>query len=81
MAKVQYPGLPAHHRKHEDLARQTKDIVEAYRSGKLVLSITLSNFLADWLRHHIKEEDMAVVRHVRSIAADPLPAGAPAARR
>jgi hemerythrin-like metal-binding protein len=75
MARVKYPGLAAHRRKHEDLARQAKDIVEQYRSGKLVLSITLSTFLADWLRHHIKEDDMAVVRFIRSAAGATEPAG------
>jgi hemerythrin-like metal-binding protein len=80
MASVRYPHLPAHRRKHEELAKQTREIVGAYRSGKLVLSITLSTFLADWLRHHIKEEDMAVVKHIRATGGEPLQAGAPAAR-
>jgi hemerythrin len=66
MAKVQYPDLFVHRRKHQDLTKRAKEIQEEYRSGRLVLSITLSSFLADWLRHHIKEDDMALVKFVRS---------------
>jgi hemerythrin len=66
MAQVHYPDVFVHRRKHQDLAKRAKEIQEEYRAGRLVLSITLSNFLADWLRHHIKEDDMALVAYVRS---------------
>ena len=28
-----------------------------------MFSITRSNFLADWLRQHIKEDDMALIKY------------------
>lgn len=66
MVTVNYPGMASHRRKHEDLNKRVKELVEKYRADKCVLTITLSNFLADWLRHHIKEDDMALVKYVKA---------------
>lgn len=66
MMKVNYPGLAEHRQKHEELTRQVKELAEKYSAGKIVLTITLSNFLADWLRHHIKKHDVALVKYVRA---------------
>ena len=77
MRQVDYPLYLPHKRKHEELVKKAKEMIEGYRTGKLVLSITLSNFLADWLRHHINGEDKALVRYVREQAARvPASAGA-----
>jgi hemerythrin len=66
MSQVAYPDLFIHRKKHQDLTKRAREIQEEYRAGRLVLSITLSSFLADWLRHHIKEDDMALVAYLRS---------------
>jgi len=66
MTEVKYPALSAHKRKHDDLTKQVKELIEKYRTGKAVLSMTLSNFLADWLRHHIKEDDMALIKYLQA---------------
>jgi hemerythrin len=65
MSQVGYPDLFIHRKKHQDLTKRAKEIQEEYKAGRLVLSITLSSFLADWLRHHIKEDDMALVAFLR----------------
>lgn len=64
MAGVNYPARAEHIRKHEDLTKQVKELAEKYASGKCVLTIILSNFLADWLRHHIKGDDIALVKYL-----------------
>jgi len=66
MTGVKYPALGTHKRKHDDLTKQVRELVEKFRTGKAVLSITLSNFLADWLRHHIKEDDMALIKYTQA---------------
>ncbi|MBX7218842.1 MAG: bacteriohemerythrin [Blastocatellia bacterium] len=66
MVKINYPHLTVHQRKHNELAQQAKEIIENYRTGKYVLSITLSRFLSNWLRHHIKEDDMALVQYIHA---------------
>lgn len=69
MTRVNYPALADHKKKHEDLTNQVKELLINFKSGKLTLSITLSQFLANWLRHHIKEDDTALIKYVQSKAA------------
>ena len=64
MTRIHYPALNTHQSKHQQLTKEVQDLIEKYRSGKAVLSITLSNFLAKWLRHHIKEDDVALVKYL-----------------
>ena len=66
MDRVSYPDRGAHKAKHAALASDVKDLKEKFSSGRAVLSITLSSFLADWLRHHIKQEDMALIKFVNA---------------
>jgi len=66
MTEVKYPAINPHKRKHDELTKQVKELIEKYQTGKAVLSMTLSNFLADWLRHHIKEDDMALIKYVQA---------------
>ncbi len=65
MSKIDYPHLSTHRKKHQALTQEVLDLMEKYRSGKAVLSITLSNFLAKWLQHHIKEDDVALVKYLK----------------
>ena|SRR5579864_1305731 len=65
MAKVNYPAMSAHKQMHQELTNEVKELIEKYKSGRTALTITLSNFLAKWLRHHIKEADLALVKYIR----------------
>jgi hemerythrin len=65
MTKIGYPHLAVHKRKHEDLTKKATEVIEGYNSGKNVLTITLSQFLSDWLRHHINEDDKALARFLK----------------
>ncbi len=66
MRAVGYPAFQVHRGKHRDLADKVKDLVGKYGRGELVVSITLSRFLADWLQHHIMENDMALIQYVQA---------------
>lgn len=66
MDKYAYPAKAAHKQKHDELTKEVKELVEKFRTGKAVLTMTLSNFLAKWLRQHIKEDDMTFVKYVQS---------------
>jgi hemerythrin len=66
MAAAGYPATPDHHRLHEELTRQVKELAEKYASGKLVLATTLSGFLANWLSHHIQESDITMINYVKA---------------
>ncbi|MBS1797472.1 MAG: hemerythrin family protein [Acidobacteria bacterium] len=64
MMQTHYPLLAVHRQKHQALAQKAKEIIEGYKSGKNVLTITLSQFLADWLSHHINEDDKALIDYL-----------------
>ncbi len=66
MSSIHYPAMRAHKSKHEALSVQVKDLATKYASGEAVLTTTLSSFLSDWLRHHIKEDDMALIQYMKS---------------
>lgn len=65
MFLIDYPDIHIHKKTHEELARQTERMLEAWKAGELVPTIALSDFLADWLCHHIQENDMALIEYVR----------------
>lgn len=66
MVSRNYPGLATHKKRHDDLVKQVTELIEQFDDGKLVLPITLSRFLADWIAHHILEEDKALIEWLRS---------------
>jgi hemerythrin len=65
MVQKKYPGYPAHKAIHEDLTKKAVDLIEKYHAGKLALSITVSQFLGDWVKHHIQDEDIKMIKWVQ----------------
>jgi len=66
MDAIHYPQLAAHRKKHEGLTRQVQELQAKFRDGKIVFSMTVSSFLAEWLKHHIKEDDVALVEYMKT---------------
>ena len=56
-----YPGLAEHKAEHENLVKQVTALVKKFDHGELVLPLTLSRFLSDWITHHIQDEDKRVI--------------------
>jgi hemerythrin len=65
MRAAKYEGYARHKAKHDELAAQVKELMAQYEAGALALPGTLSQFLADWLTHHIKAEDMDMINWLR----------------
>lgn len=65
MRQAHYPEMDAHRQKHEGLAKEVRNLMGKYKSGRVVLTITLSNFLAKWLQNHIKQDDVALVKFLQ----------------
>ena len=66
MKNANYPEYENHKAIHDTLARQAAEIIEGFRTGKIVLSLTLSRFLSDWIKNHIKVEDKRMIAFVNS---------------
>jgi hemerythrin len=56
-----YPSLARHAEKHAVLARQVSELALRFSEGFLTIPNTLSRFLFDWLKLHIREEDSAFI--------------------
>lgn len=69
MRSAQYVNYDRHKAKHDQLTAQVKDLVAQYESGMPNLPGSLSRFLADWLTHHIKEEDLEMITWLRQRGA------------
>jgi hemerythrin len=66
MRSAKYENYLRHKEAHDRLAGQVKDLLAQYEAGTMALPGTLSKFLADWLTHHIKEEDMEMITWLRA---------------
>lgn len=66
MTTKNYPFLQRHKQFHDDLVQRVTDLLEQFDKGHMVLPLTLSRFLADWISHHIKEEDKTLIDWLRA---------------
>jgi hemerythrin len=64
MREMDYPGLAVHVREHERLIEKVQHLQARLAEGKPV-TIEVTIFLADWLKHHIHGSDMAYVRFMQ----------------
>ncbi len=57
MHEVGYPDIAAHQALHFKLAGQVGDLLDKYKSGKVVTAVSMATFLKDWLMNHIEGHD------------------------
>lgn len=59
MTEAHYPGLPEHHKKHQELMEQVDKFSQQSFSSKEKATLVLNLFLTIWLYEHISKEDAA----------------------
>ena len=64
LEKAGYPDLAAHRKIHEDFTNRVKQMQRDLASGKFVMSVSLANFLKEWLSGHILGTDKKYVPHL-----------------
>lgn len=57
MTRRSFPGYNEHHEEHEAFKAKVADFMAGYKSGKIMLSLEVMNFLKDWLNNHILGQD------------------------
>lgn len=57
MQSIKYPDFEGHKEKHELYVAKLMEYDQKIKSGKLVLSIEVTNYLKSWLVTHIKGSD------------------------
>ncbi len=60
MLRIGYPDLKAHQQLHQQFMRRVNDFYEKLQSGKLILTLEVTNFVKNWLVAHIKSEDVKI---------------------
>jgi hemerythrin-like metal-binding protein len=58
MRLYDYPGYETQKKEHTELKAQVRDYYEQLKAGKKSFSLSLMNFLKDWLTNHIMGMDM-----------------------
>lgn len=59
MQKHMYPDYLQHKKEHENFTQKVVEFQEKHKSGKMMLSLEVMNFLKDWLKNHIQVSDQA----------------------
>lgn len=76
MRRAGYDGERAeeHIAEHRDLTQSAREQVLKFRSGELMSTVPLVEFLRQWLGTHVYEHDLDFIEYVRSVgtAAEPL---------
>jgi hemerythrin len=54
---IAFPGIETHNEKHKAFISKAGDFYERFTSGKLILSIEVTNVIKEWITHHIKTEN------------------------
>jgi hemerythrin-like metal-binding protein len=52
-----FPGYAKHKEEHDRFVQKVLDFEERYKSGKLILTIEITNFIKDWVAKHICDTD------------------------
>lgn len=65
MKEMGYPKLSSHMAEHAQLVAKAKDLQARLTEGKPV-TVEVTAFLADWLKHHINEVDMGYVEFAKA---------------
>jgi len=59
-----YSGLEAHRAEHVTLTKQVQALREQFRSGKLLMTVGVMQFLKEWLANHILMKDIQYSREL-----------------
>jgi len=62
MQANQYPGYARHKQTHDALKAKVIQLVTRVKQQESSITTDLTQFLAEWLAHHIKGEDQLMIR-------------------
>ncbi|WP_010663304.1 bacteriohemerythrin [Marinilabilia salmonicolor] len=63
MRSIHFPGLERHQQEHGEFIEKATEFYEKFSTGKMLLSIEVTNFIKNWISNHIKAEDKQYARH------------------
>jgi len=66
MQRYSFPGYASHKKQHDSFIDKINDIEQRIKTGKLVISIEVTNFLKEWLVNHILKTDKSYSAFLQS---------------
>jgi len=57
-----YPGYERHKQAHDGLKTKVTHLLKKFDQSEAFISVDLTEFLTEWLVHHIKGEDQKMIR-------------------
>jgi hemerythrin len=64
LERINYPGITAHKKEHEDFIREILRQVQAFEQGKKFVPNLFVRFLRDWVLTHIAMSDKAYAEYL-----------------
>ena len=65
MLQTNYPFYAEHKEIHDQLTQEVKEIGEKVANHEHLVTVELSHFLTQWLIHHIRGQDLKMIRFYR----------------
>lgn len=66
MLDRKYPEYTKHKSIHDNLTQQATQIISKYKNGEITLTLQLSQFLGDWIKIHIMQEDQKMASWIKA---------------
>jgi len=65
MRRLAFPEYEMHKKQHDLFIDKAESFHDKLKTGKMILSLEVTNFLKDWLVNHIKGSDQKYARFAR----------------
>ncbi|WP_017295773.1 bacteriohemerythrin [Geminocystis herdmanii] len=65
MEKYEYPNIVLHKQKHRELREDVLTLQKLFKEKEKFLTVKVSQFMTDWLIHHIKGEDLKMINFIK----------------
>jgi hemerythrin len=68
-----YPGYERHKAEHADLTKKVLEFSRDFEAGRIALSVSVLQFLKDWLVNHIQVNDRKIAAYAAKLPGrDPV---------
>lgn len=66
MLAVDYPGYDRHKQTHDHLTSKVVNLLQKFRDRDITVTTEITQFLTEWLTHHIKGEDQKMTQFLQN---------------
>lgn len=61
MKQIGFPGIENHKKEHFAFIAKAEEFQKKHLEGKLIVSLEVTNFIKNWITHHIKTQDKQIM--------------------